>query len=300
MTLTMAVSSEQLQKRYGDVQALNGVNFSAKTGEFVALIGANGAGKTTLLSILMGLLPASGGTASVLGTEPGSLASRQASGAMLQSTSLPDALKVGELMELFRSYYPAPMAAQELADVTGVSDLLDRRYKRLSGGQQRRVQFALALAGNPKLLFLDEPTVGLDMSMRREFWSLLQRLKEQGVTVILTSHYLDEIDLLADRLVVIQGGRIIADDLTDNIKKRVEHKNIVCQTRLSEQFLHGLEGVLGVTRVGRLTTVATQMENMVLARMLSEDPDLSDLLVESSSLEDAINAMVDDAEETQP
>lgn len=287
-----AITINTLHKNYGAVHALKGISFDIAEGEFIALIGANGAGKTTLLSILMGLLPQSEGCVKILGGKPGDMAVRQACGVMLQSTALPDALKVRELIELFRSYYPAPRPLHDLMEITGLGDLGDRRYKALSGGQQRRVQFALALAGDPQLLFLDEPTVGLDMEVRREFWAIMDDLKAHGVTIILTSHYLDEIEALADRLIVIREGEIIANDITENIKRRVEHKNIICQTNQTITDLKDIPGVLSVSQVGRLKTIATNAENNVLAHLLSTDPDLTDLLVESSSLEDAIKSMI--------
>ena len=287
-----AITINGLHKSYGTLQALKGIDLEIKQGEFVALIGANGAGKTSLLSILMGLLPQSKGTVQILAGKPGDMPVRQASGVMLQSTSLPDALKVRELIELFRSYYPAPRALQDLLNLTGLNELEDRRYKALSGGQQRRVQFALALAGDPQLLFLDEPTVGLDMDVRREFWRILDSLKSRGVTIVLTSHYLDEIEALADRLVIIKEGEIIANDATANIKRRVEHKNIICQSKLTIAELEKVDGVISVAQVGRLKTIATKAENTVLKTLLSQDPELTDLLVESSSLEDAIKSMV--------
>ena len=291
-TKTPAIIIRDLHKQYGNVHALKGVSFDVAQGEFVALIGANGAGKTSLLSVLMGLLPQSNGTVQILGGKPGDMVVRQASGVMLQSTALPDALKVRELVELFRSYYPAPRPLDDLLAITGLNELEERRYKALSGGQQRRVQFALALAGDPQLLFLDEPTVGLDMELRREFWKILDDLKSRGATIVLTSHYLDEIEALADRLVVIKEGEIIANDVTGNIKRRVEHKNIICQSKLALSELEEIEGVLSVTQIGRLKTIATNRENAVLTSLLSSDPDLTDLLVESSSLEDAIKSMI--------
>jgi len=286
------IAIDNLHKNYGDVHALKGISLDVEKGEFVALIGANGAGKTTLLSILMGLLTQSDGAVHILGGKPGDMAVRRACGVMLQATALPDALKVKELIELFRSYYPAPRPLHDLMTITGLADLGDRRYKALSGGQQRRVQFALALAGDPQLLFLDEPTVGLDMEVRREFWTILDDLKAHGVTIILTSHYLDEIEALADRLIVIREGEIIANDATHNIKRRVEHKNITCQISQSVSDLKKIDGVISVSQVGRLKTIATNAENKVLAHLLATDPGLTDLLVESSSLEDAIQSMM--------
>lgn len=294
MNTQTIISVQGLHKRYGGVQAVTGVDFNINAGEFVALIGANGAGKTSLLSVLLGLLPSSEGHVSIMGAKPGDLKVRQACGAMLQSTALPDALKVRELLELFCSYYPTPKPMSELLNTTGLTNLQNRRYKALSGGQQRRVQFALALAGNPRILFLDEPTVGLDTDIRRELWTTLQNLKASGVTIILTSHYLDEIEALADRLLIMKDGKIIADDLTGKIKRQVEHKNIICETSLDVPFLQSIEGVISVEQAGRLKIIATNNENDVLLTMLSKDPALRDLLVESGSLENAISAMIGD------
>ena len=286
---TPAISLKRLEKSYGQVKAVKGIDLTVNKGEFIALIGENGAGKTTTLAILMGLIKPSNGSATILGYTPGAKLVRQKIGAMLQSTDLPPVLKVHELLQLFASYYENPYNLAELIKLTKLDDILNRKYEALSGGQQRRVQFAIALCGQPQILFLDEPTVGLDMNVRREFWQILADLKQSGTTIVLTSHYLDEIEALSDRLVILKDGQIIADDITSNIKKRTQHKNITCATRLDDAKLKAISGVETIAKSGRLITIATQQENLVLAELLKADPDLTDITVYASTLEDALS-----------
>jgi ABC-2 type transport system ATP-binding protein len=286
---TTAISLKALQKNYGKVNAVKGIDLTINRGEFIALIGENGAGKTTTLAMLMGLIPPSSGVATILGGQPGAKTVRQKVGAMLQHTDLPPVLKVRELLQLFASYYEKPYDLADLIKLTQLDEILDRKYQALSGGQQRRVQFAIALCGRPEILFLDEPTVGLDMNIRREFWHILSNLKKTGTTIILTSHYLDEIEALSDRLVILKNGEVIADDITSNIKKRTQHKNITCATCLDDTKLKAISGVESVTKAGRLTTIATKQENIVLAELLHADPNLTDLTVYASTLEDALS-----------
>jgi ABC-2 type transport system ATP-binding protein len=285
---TPAISLKGLQKNYGPINAVKGINLTVNKGAFIALIGENGAGKTTILAMLMGLITPSSGSVTILGHTPGTKSVQQKIGVMLQRTELPSVLKVHELIQLFTSYYERPYDLTDLIKLTRLDDILDRKYQALSGGQQRRVQFAIALCGQPEILFLDEPTVGLDMNIRREFWQILSDLKKSGTTIILTSHYLDEIEALSDRLIILKSGEIIADDMTSNIKKRAQHKNITCSTNLDDIKLKAIPGVKAITKSGRLTTIATQQENQVLAELLSADPNLTDLSVYTSTLEDAL------------
>jgi ABC-2 type transport system ATP-binding protein len=285
------IEIERLYKNYGTVEALRGIDATINSGEFVALIGENGAGKTSLLSILMGLRQPTKGSIKITGYKPGEPEARAKTGAILQATDLPATLTVAESIELFRSYYPYPRGLDDIVAMTGLEKLLNRRYKALSGGQQRRMQFALALAGDPEILFLDEPTVGLDMDMRKAFWGILSTLKTEGKTIILTSHYLDEIDRLADRLIILAEGKIIADDQTSALKQSVEHKTITCATTIPQNTIENIDGVTDVETNGRLTSIITNNENKVLLTLLQGDPGLSDLLVEASGLESAIKKM---------
>ncbi|HEX7915165.1 ABC transporter ATP-binding protein, partial [Rudaea sp.] len=213
-------------KRYGQTQALAGVDLEVHRGEVLALLGPNGAGKTTAISLLVGLQRADAGSASLFDAAPNALAARRRIGAMLQATSLPETLTVGELIDLFRNYYARPRTVADIVSLAGVDDLLDRRYAKLSGGQQRRAQFALAICGRAELLFLDEPTTGLDIEARETMWRAIRQLVAEGCAVVLTTHYLEEAEALADRVVVLAQGRTVAQGTVAEIRARVASRRI--------------------------------------------------------------------------
>jgi lipooligosaccharide transport system ATP-binding protein len=198
-------------KRYGEVLALDGVDLRVDAGQVLALLGPNGAGKSTAIGLLLGLHRPDHGQASLFGQPPLALAARRRIGVMLQTAALPDELRVGELLSLTRSYYPDPRSVADCVALAGLDGLLDRRYRQLSGGQQRRVQFALAICGRPQLLFLDEPTTGLDPQARHLMWERLQVLLQQGKSILLTTHFMDEAERLCHRLLVLDHGRKIAE-----------------------------------------------------------------------------------------
>lgn len=176
-----------VNKRYGSLCALDGADLQLRRGELLALLGPNGAGKTSAISLLLGLHRADSGTVELFGQDPQRLQARRRIGVMLQHAELPPTLRVGELLRLTASYYPAPRSLAESAELAGIGDLLKRPYAKLSGGQQRRVQFALALCGKPELLFLDEPTVGMDIETRQRLWLAIRQLLAEGCSVLLTS-----------------------------------------------------------------------------------------------------------------
>jgi ABC-2 type transport system ATP-binding protein len=179
-------------KRYGPLTALDGADLRLRHGELLALLGPNGAGKTTAIGLLLGLIRADAGRVELFGQDPQRIEARRRIGVMLQDAELPPTLRVGELLRLTASYYPAPRSRAETAELAGIADLLKRPYAKLSGGQQRRVQFALALCGRPELLFLDEPTVGMDIEARQKLWAAIRQLLAEGCSVLLTTHYLEE------------------------------------------------------------------------------------------------------------
>src|ERR1700757_1338805 len=197
---TVVASLEGVNKNYGQVRALKGVNFRVRAGEVVALLGPNGAGKTTAVKLLLGLLQPNAGKVRVLAGDPRNPENRMRTGAMLQVGRVPETLRVREHIELFSSYYVNPMPVTQVLAASGLAQLSDRKFGELSGGQRQRVLFALALCGNPDLLFLDEPTVGLDVEARRMLWEEIRQLVSRGKTVLLTTHYLQEADALADRV----------------------------------------------------------------------------------------------------
>ncbi len=215
---------------------------------------------------------------------------------MLQVAKVPETLRVREHVDLFRSYYPKPLPASEVIEVGGLAGLENKKFGELSGGQRQRVLFALALAGDPEVLFLDEPTLGFDVEIRRAFWQQIRGLVSRGRTVVLTTHYLEEADALADRVVVIDRGRVIADGTSSEIKTRVTGKRVRCLTRLTEQEVRAINGVTAVKIDGERTEILTPVAEPVVRELLSRDSLLSDLEVLSLGLEDAFLSLIHSGE----
>jgi len=274
-------------KRYGQTQALAGVDLEVHRGEVLALLGPNGAGKTTAISLLVGLQQADAGSASLFDSAPNALAARRRIGAMLQTTSLPETLTVGELIDLFRNYYARPRTVADVVALAGVDALLDRRYAKLSGGQQRRAQFALAICGRAELLFLDEPTTGLDIDARETMWRAIRQLVAEGCAVVLTTHYLEEAEALADRVVVLAQGRIVAQGTVAEIRARVASRRIRCVTTLADAAIALWPEVRSVARDGGRVEIVTDAAEMVVRQLLFEDAQLSELEVRRAGLAEA-------------
>jgi ABC-2 type transport system ATP-binding protein len=201
-----------LSKRYGELEAVRGIDITVKRGEVFGLLGPNGAGKTTTVEILEGYRARSGGEVSVLGQDPGkrSRALRQRIGIVLQSSGMYSHVTPREALEHWASFYPAPREVEEVIALVGLQEKADARSRTLSGGQLRRLDFALALVGDPELIFLDEPTTGFDPAARRDAWETVRNLREGGKTILLTTHYLDEAQALADRVAIVKDGRVLA------------------------------------------------------------------------------------------
>lgn len=274
-------------KKFGQVVALDGIDLQVRSGELLAVLGRNGAGKSTAINVLLGALRADSGVVDVLGGKPTDLAVRQRIGVMLQSSELPDTLKVGELLEQVRGYYPNPRSSEECIALAGLDGLLDRRYGKLSGGQQRRVQFALAICGNPQLLFLDEPTTGLDIDARQGLWKAVRELIAGGAAVLLTTHYLEEAEALADRVVVIANGRVIAEGDVAEIRRRVIQQRIRCITSLSESTIAGWPGVSSARSVDGRMEIMTASPEAIVRQLSMGDEQLSELEVGRAGLADA-------------
>jgi ABC-2 type transport system ATP-binding protein len=217
-----AVRVHGLRKAYGSVEAVRGIDFEIHAGEIFAFVGPNGAGKTTTVEILEGYRSRNGGEVSVLGRDPvePTRAWRSRIGVVLQTCQLPPQLTVTELLARYASYYPNPRAVAETIALVGLEDKRDTRSGRLSGGQQRRLDVALALVGDPELIFLDEPTTGFDPGARHQFWDVISGLRSLGKTILLTTHYMDEAQALADRVAVIAAGQIVAEGPPDRIGGR--------------------------------------------------------------------------------
>lgn len=288
-----------VHKRYGALPALDGVDLQLRAGQVLALLGPNGAGKTTAISLLLGLLRADAGEVRLFGQDPQQQAARRGIGVMLQSAELPDTLSVAELVRLTASYYPAPRGLAETAALAGVEDLLQRRYGRLSGGQQRRVQFALAICGRPQLLFLDEPSVGLDLPARQQLWASVRTLVAEGAGVVLTTHYLEEAEALADRVCVMLRGRIISDGSVDALRARVVQRTIRCTTSLEVETVAGWPGVLQAQRERTCLQLSSDRVESVVRRLLDADPGLSGLEVQPAGLGEAFIDLTSNSDGTQ-
>ncbi len=277
-------------KRYGAVTALDECSLALQPGEVLALLGPNGAGKSTAIRCLLGLIAPTGGTVRVFGQDPRAAAARTRLGAMLQVARIPEVLTVREHLDLFRSYYPRPLAMAEIVRVAQLEGIEDRQFGKLSGGQKQRVLFGLAIAGDPDLIFLDEPTVGLDIEARRGLWEQIRALAARGKTVLLTTHYLEEADALAHRVVVIDKGRIVSEGTPAEIKRMAagaSGRRVRCHTGLSDEFLWGLPTVSAVARQGGVVTMTAVDAEAVLRAMLMADAGLANLEVLSMGLEDA-------------
>jgi ABC-2 type transport system ATP-binding protein len=291
MTADIVARLHGATKKYGATTALSNVTLDIERGGVLALLGPNGAGKTTAVKLLLGLASPTSGSVELFGADPRKASARQRIGAMLQVGKVPETLKVREHVDLFRAYYPSPAPAPEVMSAAGLQGLENRRFGELSGGQKQRVLFALALCGDPELLFLDEPTLGFDVEVRRAFWEEIRRFVARGRTVLLTTHYLEEADALADRIVVIDHGAIVADGTPTEIKAKVSGRRIRCRTALSELELRHIAGVREVTMErDRAELFATSAESVV-RELLARDASLTDLEVTSVGLEDAFLAL---------
>ena len=278
---------EHVGKRYGAVVALDGIDLEVHRGEVLALLGPNGAGKSTSIGLLLGLIRADSGSVSLFGKDPGDIDARRRIGVMLQSALLPPTLKVRELLALTASYYPVPRSVDACAALAGITDLLNRKYAALSGGQQRRVQFAMALAGHPELLFLDEPTVGMDITSRQALWSAIRQLVAGGCAVVLTTHYLEEAEALADRVCVIAKGKVISEGSVDALRGHVAVRRIRCMTSVPASAIAQWPGVSSAEiQQGRMAIATTEAE-AVVRRLLDADASLSELEVQRAGLAEA-------------
>lgn len=285
-------------KRYGRLTALDGADLQLHRGELLALLGPNGAGKTTAIALLLGLIRADAGSVELFGQDPQRIEARRRIGVMLQNAELPPTLRVGELLRLTASYYPAPRALAESAELAGVADLLGRPYAKLSGGQQRRVQFALALCGRPELLFLDEPTVGMDIEARQKLWAAIRQLVAEGCSVLLTTHYLEEAEALADRVCVMSRGRVIHEGTVEELRARVALKRVRCLSTLPADTVRGWPEVSEVRRENERLHIAAAEAETVVRRLLDADPLLRELEVQRAGLAEAFTELTRDADES--
>jgi ABC-2 type transport system ATP-binding protein len=285
-----AITVTGLRKSYGAVEAVRGVDFTVDTGEVFGLLGPNGAGKTTIVEILEGYRSRDAGDVSVLGMDPGHGGRRLRTrvGLVLQEMAVPPLLTLRELVEMYRSYYPAPRPTAEILEVVGLAEKADARVKTLSGGQQRRIDLALGLVGDPELIFLDEPTTGFDPNARRNAWEIVRRMRSLGKTIVLTTHYMDEAQALADRICVIAGGLIVAQGTPETLRGSSDTQTRVRFSLPADTDVAALpvkasrDGMVAVVETATPTATLHELTGWALQRGL----ELSDLEVTRPSLED--------------
>ncbi|MHB1475358.1 MAG: ABC transporter ATP-binding protein [Dermatophilaceae bacterium] len=281
-----------VHKSYGPVEALRGVDLRIESGECVVILGPNGAGKTTAVSLILGLRGPTSGQVRLLGLAPTDRAARSCRGAMLQDSGVPGLLTVRELIELFRSYYPYPLSVAETLRLAGLEKQAQVHASRLSGGQRQRLYFALAVCGDPAVLFLDEPTVSMDVAARRSFLETIARYGAQGKTVVLTTHFMEEADEVARRIVVIDRGRVIADGTPAEIKAMAAGKRV--RFRAADELDPGTFDGLAVTGLALVDHSVRFLSNepeLVLAELFRRGTRITDLEVGGADLEEAFLAL---------
>jgi ABC-2 type transport system ATP-binding protein len=297
-----AVTVQNLVKKYGHLVAVDDVSLSIHEGEIFGIIGPNGAGKTTTVECISGLRAPDSGSITVYGLSPQKdrNAIREFVGVQLQESALPPRIKVGEVVKLFASFYPNPLEPDQLLESLGIKQIVNSFFKNLSGGQKQRVSVALALVGNPRLAILDELTTGLDPEARREIWSLIERMREQGVTVILVTHFMDEAERLCDRLALIDHGAVVALDTPEAIAARVGGSRVrfVPSQPVDDQTLRAIPGVNEIERKERYVTVTGtgDLAGSLINALSALGVRVSDLEARSGNLDDAfIKLTRDDA-----
>lgn len=291
---SVVASLKNASKRYGDIEAVSNLSLDIYAGEVVALLGPNGAGKTSSVSMLLGLIKASSGQALLFGKDPKTLESRMRTGVMLQLSGIPDTLKVKEHIELYSAYYPNPLSLNEVLELAALEGLENRWYGKLSGGQKQRLHLALAMCGNPDLVFLDEPTTGLDVASRRALWLQVRGFIGKGRTVVLTTHYLEEADALADRIIVINKGKVIAEGSPTEIKAKTAGRKIRIVTSLQEKEIARMPGVISIKKEGAAIEILVTEAERVVSELLQRDVTATGLEVTSAGLEDAFLALTEE------
>jgi len=289
------IEVENLTKRYGDVQALRGVSFSVQEGEVFGLLGPNGAGKTTTVEILEGLRPADGGRATVCGLDPHASGDvlKQEIGAVLQSTALPDKIRVSEALNMFASFYQRHGDTGQLLERFGLQEKRQAFYSQLSGGQKQRLALAMSLVNEPRVVFLDEPTAGLDPQVRREIYSIIEELKSNRTTVLLTTHYIEEAERLCDRVAIVDQGRVIALGSPRELKQRSAGKTRI-EIRLARPEADGALGQLEAVSGCRSTDGVYVVHSTAVPRTIvalvkyleAQGNELASLEIAAPSLED--------------
>jgi ABC-2 type transport system ATP-binding protein len=290
-----AITVRALAKSFGPVRAVRGIDFEMARGTTVALLGPNGAGKSTTIDMMIGLTTPDGGAVSLFGHSPSEAVRMGLIGAMNQTGSLIDYLSVRELVSMMAALYPAPLDVDEALQISGADAFADRMTRKLSGGETQRVRFAMALVADAELLVLDEPTVALDVEGRRDFWTAMRAFAARGKTVVFATHYLEEADAYADRIILIARGRIVADGAPTQIKATVGGRIIRATLPVADvEQLRTLRGVTGVERRGDAVTLNCSDSDATLRALLDRYPQVCDIEVRGAGLEEAFLELTDD------
>ena len=297
-----AIELRELEKSWrgpaGPVRAVRGIDVSVRRGETVALLGPNGAGKSTTIDMILGLVRPDAGSVSVLGGPPRAAVHAGLIGAMLQTGALIRNLSVRELVAMAASLYPRPLAVDEVLERVGLADIAGQRTQKLSGGETQRVRFAIALVGDPQLLILDEPTVALDVEGRRAFWQAMRHLASEGRTLLFATHYLDEADANADRVVLLARGTVVADGATTEIKGRVGTRTIrATLPGVDVAALTALAGVHSADRHGEAVSLICDDSDRAIRALLARYDEARDIEIAGAGLEDAFLRLTVDAQE---
>jgi ABC-2 type transport system ATP-binding protein len=287
MSQTSLASLNGVHKHFGKIAALDGLDLVVNRGELLALLGPNGAGKTTAISILLGLQRPDRGSAELFGEDPQVIEARRRIGVMMQEINFPMVMRPRELIAQTASYYPSPYDVEQVIKRLGIEKIADRPYGKLSGGQKRQAQFAMAIAGRPELLFLDEPTVGLDVHAREAMWQVIRELIHEGCSIVLTTHYIHEAEALADRVAVVAHGRLVAGGTVEEIRAHDSRKTIWCRSTLPLLTLRDWPEVEQVTEDSGRQKIATRDAESVLRKLLAADAEVRDIEVKRAGLAEA-------------
>ena len=278
---------DHVTRRFGDVTALDDVSLDIRPGQIVGMLGPNGAGKSTLLSLVQGLRRPTSGTVELFGGSPQDARNRRLLGCTPQATALPETLKVGEVVDFVGAHFESPVPREELLAEFGLTEFARKQTGALSGGQKRRLSVALAFVGRPRLVLLDEPTTGLDVDARRVLWDAIRSQHDRGATVVITSHYLEEIEQLAERVVVIDRGRVLEDDSLGNVLGRVSLRRLTLESDFAAS-IGELPGVVGLeTDTAGLSTLFSQDSDALVARLVTSGIPFRNLTVRGATLEEA-------------
>lgn len=292
MTTSPLAALEGVTRRYGDVTALDDVDLRIEPGSLVGLLGPNGAGKSTVLSLLQGTRRPTSGRVTLFGGDPAQAVNRTRLGSTPQETALPPTLRVGEVVDFVGGHFADRVPTADLAQEFGFDDLLRRQTGSLSGGQQRRLAVALAFVGRPRLVLLDEPTTGLDVDARRTLWEAIRRQRERGATILLTSHYLEEIEALAERVVVLAGGRVVSDAPLQDVLGLVGIHRV--RLRSVDRSVERLAGVVRAAREGDAVELDVRDADAFVRDLVGSGVPFADLAVRGATLEEAFLTLTGD------